>query len=1350
MKVRSKLVWVSRGVIAALTGYLAAVTAVSRLEADTIFVDGSLTNTCLGTYSLAQRNALGHDGTAYPTIIQAANVAKAGDTVLIREGVYHNGKSKTVNDVLWPKNSGTPGHPITFKPFNGESVILGKGAYSYPNDTSLSIARAVVTLTNVSYITIEGLQFRESAGWVYGRHCQHIVFTNNTFADGLWSPKNVARLIDSKYCSFVNCTFTNGYDTLSLNACDYTTVLNCNFTTAEHSLLALRSCNYTVVRNCNFKNPYYVGGRPEKLVEVYDHSLDNRDPLNPSYIAVPLYNDTKRNLFESNFFGYFPANLGNVAAQPSAMEYSGQNGIIRKNVFSNPPLTSPDPDYPAAKAGGYGIFMAYGGSWTGWDPVSQQWIGQGDEAGYVSHNRFFNNVFYGYDNGCINTPNLSAVDPILNPPPMTQSNPPEQYPLPYEFTDNIFMNNIISPGTFQYHVTWTWQQQITGMPVGATMLGDQPDGGVLFLNNDFYAQALQTPALVSLITSNSAGKNLYLVGDAELMGTNSPNSFDLNLEVYPTFANPGQNDFRLQAGSTLTGGGAFLTVTAGSATNATIMHVLDAGFFFDGFGIEGEVGDLIQLEGQTNRSRVVHIDYDAMIITLDQPLSWQVGQGVSLPYSGSAPDIGLGLPPCSTPPALAPLAAAQPVIATATNATLIGAVTANLSDTTYYFQYGLSTNYDSATSTLPLGSGNSPVAVSNFLENLSPGTTYHFQVVAENDQGLTFSSDQAFTTPDLLTNLNYSKPVLAHTNLEGSAYTFTASASSTVALTYQWLLNGLAIPGATNTSYALSNITLANAGVYSLKAQSPYAVGCSSAALTVAMDVTAPGATIAFPTAGLNVFDNVCTATGTATDNARVVGVSYSLNGQAYQSATTTNGWKNWSAVLDGHLQVGTNLLVVQSLDFSGNTSPLATRSFVFAVPSLLTVLTSGQGTLSTNLDQQPLLVGQKYSLTALPGPGWVFSNWWTGPMSSPDPGLMFTMQSNLVLTANFIPSPFGAQLAGNYSGLFSETNGASFSSAGLLTLTVNTNGTLSGRIYLAGASIAISTGLFDASGHESLVISRSSQHLPNLLIDLQMDMTGNGQCITGTVSSADGAWNAPFWGARAVFGPANPTSLAGKYTFAIPGFSDSTQGPAGNGYASITVSTNGTVSLSGNLGDGTKQTQVSSTLSISPQGLWPLYQPLYSGGGALMGWVNLVNQPGALTNVSGSILWVKSANPTNATYAAGFTNVTDIVGSGFVAPASGKRILGQTVSALVLAGADLPAPLTNNVTLSTANALTFSPNPYCVKATITTSTGLFAGSFINPITGQTNLFNGTLIQDENLGAGEFLSTTTAGAVLIQ
>lgn len=73
----------------------------------------------------------------------------------------------------------------------------------------------------------------------------------------------------------------------------------------------------------------------------------------------------------------------------------------------------------------------------------------------------------------------------------------------------------------------------------------------------------------------------------------------------------------------------------------------------------------------------------------------------------------------------------------------------------------------------------------------------------------------------------------------------------------------------------------------------------------------------------------------------------------------------------------------------SGETSPL-------------TVVIHGQGTVTPNFNGQQLLIGNTYTVTAIPAQGFAFVNW-TGGTNSSTARLTFTMQSNLVLEANFV-----------------------------------------------------------------------------------------------------------------------------------------------------------------------------------------------------------------------------------------------------------------------------------------------------------------------------------------------------------
>ena len=79
-------------------------------------------------------------------------------------------------------------------------------------------------------------------------------------------------------------------------------------------------------------------------------------------------------------------------------------------------------------------------------------------------------------------------------------------------------------------------------------------------------------------------------------------------------------------------------------------------------------------------------------------------------------------------------------------AVLNGRVDPNGRSTTYLFEYGTTTSYGAKTSSSGAGSGTNATNVSKSVSGLTPGTTYHFRLVATSDAGTVAGSDQSFTT----------------------------------------------------------------------------------------------------------------------------------------------------------------------------------------------------------------------------------------------------------------------------------------------------------------------------------------------------------------------------------------------------------------------------------------------------------------------------------------------------------------------------------------------------------------------------------------------------------------------------
>ncbi len=99
----------------------------------------------------------------------------------------------------------------------------------------------------------------------------------------------------------------------------------------------------------------------------------------------------------------------------------------------------------------------------------------------------------------------------------------------------------------------------------------------------------------------------------------------------------------------------------------------------------------------------------------------------------------------ATPTSVSTSAASQ-VMGLSANAN--GTVNPEGLDTTVYFQYGTTTAYGSTTASQDAGQGTSNQPITLPLTGLSGDTTYHYQLVAVNQSGTYYGSDQTFATGD--------------------------------------------------------------------------------------------------------------------------------------------------------------------------------------------------------------------------------------------------------------------------------------------------------------------------------------------------------------------------------------------------------------------------------------------------------------------------------------------------------------------------------------------------------------------------------------------------------------------------
>jgi len=331
-------------------------------------------------------------------------------------------------------------------------------------------------------------------------------------------------------------------------------------------------------------------------------------------------------------------------------------------------------------------------------------------------------------------------------------------------------------------------------------------------------------------------------------------------------------------------------------------------------------------------------------------------------------------------------------------------------------------------------------------------------------------------------------------------------------------------------------------------------------------------------------------------------------------------------------------------------------------------------------------------------------------------------------------PLPNGvAPLKGTYNGIFYDTNGVATSDAGYFSAVVSYRATYTGKLSQGGRTYSF-TGKFDANGKGTSVVARPGT--TPFLMTLQLD-AGTEQ-IHGYLKSS--TLGAELLADRAVYGKGNLSPQAGVYTLVVPGNMPGTASPGGYSVGTVKVDTMGRVQFSGALSDGTKITQSSA---VSRDGIWPLYASAYGGSGLAIGWLKFDNQ--AASDLSGQVVWLKYAGTMAKSYPGGFTNMVSASGSKF---SQGTKALVMTTGQLVLSGGGLVQPITNVVNLTADNRITI-PAGSKLKIKLTTTTGLFQGTTVDPATHGTVTFQGVLLKKANYGAGFSINNTLSGQVYL-
>ncbi len=498
-------------------------------------------------------------------------------------------------------------------------------------------------------------------------------------------------------------------------------------------------------------------------------------------------------------------------------------------------------------------------------------------------------------------------------------------------------------------------------------------------------------------------------------------------------------------------------------------------------------------------------------------------------------------------------------------------------------------------------------------------------------------------------------------------------------------------------------------------------------------------------------------ATGVAKDNLGVRSVLVSVNGNSVRAANLTpvpdkpNKF-TWDLDITADLVLGKNFMTVTATDgdqFNSNDSEVAVVRFFYLEEHTLTVIIDGDGKV-TKAYAAPTIqnAGAVVNIVAKPADGSVFAGWFTdvpvaGTIITTSRALRFMMPVNppadANLTAKFIPSPFGTEITGNYTGLI-QAPFFNTETSGLLTATVDVSGAFTAMMRFSGVQYTFigeftaqpgSTATFDG------LVPRGN--LTPLTVSLSIDTNDTGtRSITGTVNN--GAVNSIVVANRAIYSKQNPapSDLIHDYTFYMPPASplgNSTKDPHGIGYGTVRINKKGGVTWSGTLPDGSVVTQ---TTTISKDGKWPLFLSLYNNHGVVLG--EVTHSVLAASDFTASVDWFRPTKPRNPLFTAGFKiEDADVIGAIYVAPTSGTRVLTEfdiapanKGNALINEG-NLISTINKEFELTTDNRVLVTPPASPVNLTVKINPvtiapsqfgfgvpgvkgGTFTGSFFHPI----------------------------------
>jgi hypothetical protein len=544
-------------------------------------------------------------GTAWRTIRKAANTMVAGDTARIMAGVY-------AEEVI-PLNSGEPGAWITYEAFGNGEVILRPTRFPFrlPPDR------------RIEYLRLSGLTFDGAE------------IVDRAVSYGFLSDESTGA---KSHLAVDRCTFTGFYMAIEVagGATDVE-ITNCTMLRNQYAMEFWNENERVLVAGNRIDE-----GRlhpASAATDTGDHVVfSSSDPLAPNRGITIEGNEIARSLRQ----GILITRTTDVVVRGNDCHDNAATGIQIEGEAADPiPLARVvvEDNHCWGNGRGYG---AETGIWIddADDVVVQRNVLDRNPTGLrvtgsdrvlVRHNVIHENVF------SYVTPSSSGAiwvgptaqggsDVVLvhntlhrNGHTRVVGTPYSSLNFGYDSTPSLattgiaFRNNIAS-------------ESQAGNPETDLLVQGAP---AVLDDNDYFTPRLGGPqVLLDPTGSPPASFDAYRAATGQ---------DGRSITLAPLPIDPAAADFRLRSISPCIDRGAPLTTALGDGDGSRFLAVADARYFSDGHGLVA--GDLVQV-GSQGPARVEQVDLTSNTLTLEVPLSWSAGDGVSYPFAGSAPDIG--------------------------------------------------------------------------------------------------------------------------------------------------------------------------------------------------------------------------------------------------------------------------------------------------------------------------------------------------------------------------------------------------------------------------------------------------------------------------------------------------------------------------------------------------------------------------------------------------------------------------------------------------------------------------------------------------------------------------------------